>query len=88
MGQKDGLTGYGSLTGAHQFTQQTVIGFGTIPHLGFKADAIIHIIHGPGFGYNCLTGIEFHLYDLNVIPDNFIINFVTRHILSFLFISQ
>ena len=79
MRQENRFAGKHPFPSTKQLAHQALVGFGTITHLGFKRDTVIHVVHGPGLGDDCLARVEFDFYDLDVIPDDFIVDFMASH---------
>ncbi len=44
-----------------------------------EGDAVFHVVHGTRFGDHRFTGVQFHLDDLHVVAENFIVDFVGFH---------
>lgn len=52
---------------------------GAVAHARVELDAVLHVVHHAGFGDHGFAGIEFHLDDLQIIPQDFVIDFVALH---------
>ncbi len=82
MGHEQRLAGHHALASTPELSHHAFVGLGAISQTGFKLDAFFHIGHGTGFSDDALAGVKFNLDQLQVITDNFEINFMTVHFVS------